>query len=157
MTRSEAEGSGTGANQNDQATWLDLVARLESMPTALPESKQEPETQSRQEPLPEAKPERSVKDLVTPAYGPRDYIAEEEPEEFVPEEPPSLAGAAPQSVLAWLGAVGAPLALVLCVIFFRNVPAVGVWALIAIFVASVVFLMWRLPQEKDDHDDGARL
>jgi hypothetical protein len=88
--------------------------------------------------------------------GPRDYTPEEEDDGYVPEDPPSLAGAEPLVVLAWIGAVGGPLALLLSAFIFRSIPMLAIVGIVAVFVASVVFLLWRLPSERgDDHDDGA--
>ncbi|KQN86370.1 hypothetical protein [Arthrobacter sp. Leaf69] len=92
--------------------------------------------------------------------GPRDYAADDGDPftgEFVPEEPPSLAGADPMTVLAWLGAVGGPVALVMSAMFWRSAPLVAILGMVAAFAASVVFLIMKLPGEKDEHDDGARL
>lgn len=95
------------------------------------------------------------------APGPRDYEAEDGdpfiPGEFVPEEPPSLAGADPMTVLAWLGAVGGPVALVMSAMFWRSAPLMAILGMVAAFAASVVFLIMKLPGEKDEHDDGARI
>jgi hypothetical protein len=79
------------------------------------------------------------------------------PGDFVPEEPPSLAGADPMTVLAWLGAVGGPVALVLSAMFWRSAPLMAILGMVAAFAASVVFLIMKLPGEKDEYDDGARL
>ncbi|GAB3248570.1 hypothetical protein [Arthrobacter pigmenti] len=89
--------------------------------------------------------------------GPRDYTPEDEDDDgYVPEDPPSLAGAEPLVVLAWIGAVGGPLALLLSAFIFRSIPMLAIVGIVAVFVASVVFLLWRLPSERgDDHDDGA--
>nr|WP_223987192.1 hypothetical protein [Arthrobacter sp. NicSoilB8] len=89
--------------------------------------------------------------------GPRDYEPEDDDGAFVPEEPPSLAGADPMTVLAWIGAVGGPIALVLSAIFWRSAPLVAILGMVAAFAASVVFLIMKLPGEKDEHDDGARI
>lgn len=95
------------------------------------------------------------------APGPRDYEGQEEdplgPGEFVPEEPPSLAGTEPLTVLAWLGAVGGPVALLISAMFWRSAPLMAVLGMVAAFAASVVFLIMKLPGEKDEHDDGARI
>jgi hypothetical protein len=88
--------------------------------------------------------------------GPRDYEVEDDGG-FVPDEPPSLAGAEPMMVLAWLGAVGGPISLLLAVMFWRTAPLMVILGIVAIFVASVVYLIMRLPQEKDENDDGARV
>ncbi len=89
--------------------------------------------------------------------GPRDYSAEEDDGAFVPDEPPSLAGSEPLTVLAWLGAVGGPIALVLSAMFWRSAPLLAILGMVAAFAVSVVFLIMKLPGEKDDHDDGARV
>jgi hypothetical protein len=88
----------------------------------------------------------------------------EEPDEhligdFVPDDPePVLAGADPAVVLAWCGALGGPLALLVCALVWRAVPGFVVALLIAAFVAGVGVLIMRLPRHKeDDGDDGARV
>lgn len=93
--------------------------------------------------------------------GPRDYDAADDdppgPGEFVPEEPPSLAGTDPLTVLAWLGAIGGPVALLLAAMFWRSAPLMAILGMVAAFAASLVFLIMKLPGEKDEHDDGARI
>ncbi len=89
--------------------------------------------------------------------GPRDYVADDDDDDFVPDIPPSLAGADPMMVLAWFGAVGGPVALVLFAMFWRSAPIVAVLGVVAAFAVAVVFLIMKLPGEKDDHDDGARV
>jgi fatty acid desaturase len=89
--------------------------------------------------------------------GPRDYAADEDTDSFVPEEPPSLAGTDPLTMLAWLGAVGGPVALLLSAMFWRTAPLLAILGIVAVFVLSVVFLIMKLPQEKDENDDGARV
>ena len=95
------------------------------------------------------------------APGPRDFGAGDDdpviPGDFVPEEPPSLAGADPMTVLAWLGAVGGPVALLMSAMFWRSAPLLAILGMVAAFAASVVFLIMKLPGEKDEHDDGARI
>ena len=60
-------------------------------------------------------------------------------------------------MLAWLGAVGGPVALVLAAMFWRSAPLMAILGIVAAFVLSVIYLIMQLPQEKDDHDDGARV
>nr|WP_256336552.1 hypothetical protein [Arthrobacter sp. ov407] len=88
--------------------------------------------------------------------GPRDYEPDDDGA-FVPEEPPSLAGADPMTVLAWIGAVGGPIALVLSAMFWRSAPLLAILGMVAAFAVAVVFLIMKLPGEKDEHDDGARI
>ncbi|WP_427132642.1 hypothetical protein [Pseudarthrobacter sp. S9] len=207
MNRPDPNSPDPGANQDD-AVWLDLVARLEGVSgpdedtqpeVKNPEVKNQevknqevknPEGKKPDGPGDGAAPARTFKDFDplglsvtapielsakerlasaagTPATaggedgpdttpGPRDY----EPDDdggFVPEEPPSLAGADPMTVLAWIGAVGGPIALVLSAMFWRSAPLVAILGMVAAFAASVVFLIMKLPGEKDEHDDGARV
>lgn len=88
--------------------------------------------------------------------GPRDYEVDDD-DAFVPEDPPSLAGIDPLTMLAWLGAVGAPVALVLSAMFWRSAPLLAILGMVVIFVGAVVYLIMKLPQEKDENDDGARV
>jgi len=78
-------------------------------------------------------------------------------EEFVPEEPPSLAGTEPLTMLAWLGAVGGPVALLLSAMFWRTAPLLAIVGIVAAFVLGTVYLIMKLPQEKNGDDDGARV
>lgn len=91
------------------------------------------------------------------ASGPRDYAAEDDAGDFIPEEPPSLAGTDPLTMLAWLGAIGAPIALLLAVMFWRSAPMLAIVGMVAMFILAVVYLIMKLPQEKDENDDGARV
>jgi hypothetical protein len=89
--------------------------------------------------------------------GPRDYAVEDHGGDFVPEEPPSLSGADPLTMLAWLGAVGGPIALLLSAMFWRSAPLLAIVGMVSAFILAVVYLIMKLPQEKDDNDDGARV
>jgi hypothetical protein len=60
-------------------------------------------------------------------------------------------------MLAWIGAVGGPLALLFTAMFWRSAPLLAVMGILATFLASVVYLIMKLPQEKDENDDGARV
>jgi len=179
MTRSDSNSSDQSANQDD-AVWLDLVSRLEGRDTAAPAGEgsapakrpfrdfdplglsgaapTEPSASERQAAARPPLPGREQKGGNQPetAHGPRDYEADDD-EPFVPEEPPSLAGTDPLTMLAWLGAVGGPIALVLSAMFWRSAPLMAVLGIVAAFVLSVIYLIMQLPQEKDEHDDGARV
>ncbi len=103
-------------------------------------------------------PAAGSNELPDTAPGPRDYESDDDDDgAFVPEEPPSLAGADPMTVLAWIGAVGGPVALVLSAMFWRSAPLLAILGMVAAFAAAVVFLIMKLPGEKDEHDDGARI
>lgn len=91
------------------------------------------------------------------AEGPRDYGVDDDDGAFVPEDPPSLSATDPLTMLAWLGAVGAPVALVLSAMFWRSAPLLAILGMVAAFIGAVVYLIMKLPQEKDENDDGARV
>lgn len=163
------------ANNDDDAVWLDLVARLESMPSTAPDEPLPPEDAAGRRPDQNSAAPRSFRDFdplglsrqaaeepksvdeeAGGAAGPRDYGAEDDGG-FVPEEPPSLAGTEPMTMLAWLGAVGGPIALLFTAMFWRSAPLLAVMGILAAFLGSVVYLIMKLPEEKDDNDDGARV
>jgi hypothetical protein len=78
-------------------------------------------------------------------------------EEFVPEEPPSLAGTDPLTMLAWLGAVGGQVSRLLSAMFWRTAPLLAIVGIVAVFVLGTVYLIMKLPEEKNGDDDGARV
>ncbi|MDD7834085.1 hypothetical protein [Paenarthrobacter sp. AB444] len=170
MNRPDPNSADQSANKDDDAVWQDLVARLEATQSA--PDKPEPESGqpnagvrksfSDFDPLglsaPAAAPSPDAAgDEQGRALGPRDFEVDEDEEPFVPEEPPSLAGTEPLTMLAWVGAVGGPIALLFTAMFWRSAPLAAILGIVAAFVASVVFLIMRLPQEKNEDDDGARI
>lgn len=188
MNRPDSEQPDQGANQDD-AVWLDLVARLESDTVAIrpqfPDAGEKPAAGTQAGPeIPGAPSFRDFDPLglagTAPAEppqaerqsgaegedgqgagaapeGPRDYEVDDGDEEFVPEEPPSLAGTEPLTMLAWLGAVGGPVALLLSAMFWRTAPLLAIIGIVAAFVLGTVYLIMKLPQEKNGDDDGARV
>ena len=200
MTKPDSGAPDPSANQDD-AVWLDLVARLEGSssgpdaemppggadarkPAGAPGSPESPAAGAAAprntgtgasfrdfDPLglaPSAPTEPSAAERLAaaspgapgstddPAQGPRDYGVDDD-DTFVPEDPPSLAGTDPLTMLAWLGAVGGPVALLLSVMFWRSAPLLAILGMVAVFILAVVYLIMKLPQEKDENDDGARV
>jgi hypothetical protein len=204
MTRPDSGSPDQSANQDD-AVWLDLVARLEAQPAtdtgaadaghaAIPGADStgadssgsvatgpdaavdtpgraasfrdfdplglagpaptEPSAAERQAAAPRA---GDGGQSGAPDLGPRDYGVEDDGGDFIPEEPPSLAGTDPLTMLAWLGAIGAPVALLLAAMFWRSAPLLAIVGMVAVFILAVVYLIMKLPQEKDENDDGARV
>lgn len=184
MTSSDPQSPDQGGDP-DEAVWLDLVSRLEGTSSTVPPSGEassplprpfrdfdplgiagaapaESAAPGRQPAVP-AEPGRDAgsgdDDDAGPGagtIGPRDYDAGDDGE-FVPEDPPSLAGTDPLTMLAWLGALGGPLALLFCAMFWRSAPLLATLGIVAVFVAAVIYLIMQLPNEKDEHDDGARV
>ncbi|MDQ0103632.1 hypothetical protein J2T10_003297 [Paenarthrobacter nicotinovorans] len=175
MNRPDPNSADQSANKDDDAVWQDLVARLEATRSTPDEQEPDPTAGPGEAP---ARPARSFRDfdplgLSTSAAvpdadpmagegqgrapGPRDFEVDDDDESFVPEEPPSLAGTEPLTMLAWVGAVGGPIALLFTAMFWRSAPLTAILGIVAAFVVSVVFLIMRLPQEKNEDDDGARI
>lgn len=189
MARPDPGAPDPGANQDD-AVWLDLVARLESDTVATRPDPPGPGRQPDKAGSP-GNPPPSFRDFdplglagTPPAglsaaereaaadaagtsgggrtsphdpAGPRDYDVDDDGGEFVPEEPPSLAGTDPLTMLAWLAAVGGPVALLLSAMFWRAAPLLAIVGIVAVFVLGTVYLIMKLPQEKNEDDDGARV
>ncbi|GAB3539834.1 hypothetical protein GCM10027403_28630 [Arthrobacter tecti] len=138
----------------DDAVWQDLVARLEETPSSeLPDTGSPTDSRSRDERVRtifEGQPGAAV-------TGPRDYspVEDEEDDTYQPPEPPALGVGDPLVVLAWLGAVGGPVSLLLIAMFWRSAPTSVMLGVVAVFIASVVFLIFRLPKTRDYDDDGA--
>ncbi|WP_323961452.1 hypothetical protein GC088_06290 [Arthrobacter sp. JZ12] len=136
----------------DDAIWQDLVARLENTPSSSidPEAGSPSGTtaEERVRAIFEAQP-------ALDAGGPRDYTAADDDESYQPPEPPALGVGDPLVVLAWLGAVCGPISLVLITMFWRSAPSSVMLGIVAVVIASVSFLIFRLPKTRDYDDDGA--
>ena len=101
------------------------------------------------------------------AVGPRDWDATsqmddaeravDEQETFVPPDPGPVMGNDPLATMAWLAAVGIPIALFVLFVFWRTAPIIVFQAGGIVCLLGVVALMWRLPAGRDpeDHDPGA--
>lgn len=185
MNRPDPNSADQSANKDDDAVWLDLVARLESTqsstveegPAAHPAEPDPGEARTSHQQSSKSFRDFDPLGLSTPAtepatdaaavpvasegagrpLGPRDFEVDDGDEAFVPEDPPSLAGTEPLIMLAWVGAVGGPIALLFTAMFWRSAPLAAILGIVAAFVAAVVYLIMRLPQEKNEDDDGARI
>lgn len=97
--------------------------------------------------------------------GPRDWPTSDEVLEledaethFTPPEPPPLFGRDPLANLAWVALVASVVVLVLALVVLRPVPSIVPQVCLAVFVAAVGVLVWRLPRSREDPDDpGARV
>ena len=161
----------------DEEVWLDLVARLEHMdasdpvhpeadsPSAAPDAAaprgggEAGEAASSPDPAVPTPAERTRAIFENPALssaGPRDYAPEDEDDGgFVPPEPPPLGTGEPLVVLSWLGTLAGPLLLLVFAMFWRSAPLAVILGTIAVFAGSAAYLLFRLPQHRDEDDDGA--
>jgi hypothetical protein len=92
--------------------------------------------------------------------GPRDYTPPDQPDEdegFTPEEPPPLGTGDPLTILAWIGAAGGPIMLLLFAMFWRNAPVAAWLGLLLVFLAGAGYLVTKLPRHRDIGDDGAEV
>lgn len=87
--------------------------------------------------------------------GPRDWAPEEVEEHFEEPDPPAVLGGSPLLTMAWAGAIGAPLAIVLCLILWPAAPAIVFQVAGVVLMASAATLIWQLPSRRDQDDDGA--
>jgi hypothetical protein len=186
MNRPDPNSADQSANKDDDAIWLDLVARLEATESSTlndapergrqgpdgagagPAKEDAPKGFKDFDPLgltspaAAATPEAQTADggpeeLEGRSLGPRDFEVDDDDDGFVPEDPPSLVGTEPLTMLAWIGAVGGPLALLFTAMFWRSAPLLAILGIVAAFAASVIYLIMRLPHEKNEDDDGARI
>ena len=190
----------TGANQDD-AVWLDLVARLRAAParrhpqddgnsgdadrslrlrrrpvqrlrspgtlrrparralrqgTAGPDDRS-PQT-ARRAPARRAPQRRDAADGPDGPAGPAGLRGDDDLSRRVRPggaAQPGRRGPADHAGLA--GRRGRPVALLLSAMFWRSAPLMAILGIVAVFAASVVYLIMKLPREKDEHDDGARV
>ena len=171
----------------DDAVWKDLVARLEGATPGPegPEAAQEPPTghfSDRQSAVypesgtdasgpapsddPEGRTDRERAEAIfrnqplTPG-GPRDYSPPDQPvddeEGFTPAEPPPLGTGDPMTVLAWIGAAGGPVTMLLFAMFWRTAPMAAWLGLLLVFLAGAGYLVTKLPRHRNPGDDGAEV
>lgn len=92
--------------------------------------------------------------------GPRDYAVADVPEDgFEPSDPEPLSSADPVLVLAWIGAIGGPIAFILLLILWQSAPAIVWLTALTALLAGWTVVIWRLPRSRNrsDDDDGAVL
>jgi hypothetical protein len=77
---------------------------------------------------------------------------------FVPPPPPPVPTPPRDRFVAWIGLLGAPGLLLLCLVTGISIPSWLPLLLVAAFVAGFVYLVVRMPREpRDPGDDGAVL
>lgn len=81
---------------------------------------------------------------------------EDESDSYQMPDPPKLPRPTLVSALSWIGAIGAPLLLLLAAVFWRTAPALLIGGAVVAFIAGFISLVFRMP-ERDEDDDGAVL
>ena len=172
---SEASGPGEqvpGAGPDPDAAWHAIVAHYGDRavlddpdhgagPTPDPPAAADPARLRRLfEPLdrPQAAPPgRSEQDTGGPS-GPDADLGRAPDAPFVPPPPPPVPGTTPDRRAAWIGALGAPVALLLSLVLGIDLPQVVALGLVAWFVGGFCYLVLTMSREpRDPGDDGARV
>jgi hypothetical protein len=98
-------------------------------------------------------------DTASPANGPRDWSAAEDPDDdrYHPPEPPPLPRGDLAARLAWAGVLLGPAFLLVAGLFWRSAPRLWLALAVLAFVGGFVTLVLRLPADRDesDGDNGA--
>lgn len=101
---------------------------------------------------------RPARDLAGRDWDGTDQIDEAEQavdaeEHFVPPDPGPVLGGDPLLTMAWIGAAGMPVFLLVVLIAWRDAPSAIVQAAAVVFVVGVAVLVWRMPHRRDPSDD----
>lgn len=163
-TGDDPDANTPGAEPSDEARWAEIVAELGDLGTDLPDLTDDDggTTAPSAVTYPVAPWVSDTRSSRTPPTG-RDWDgtdqidrAEEEvdaAEHFVPSDPGPVLGGNPLLTLAWVGAVGAPILLLVLVTVAQGAPAIIGRIALGVFGVSVALLVWRMPTHRDD-DDG---
>jgi hypothetical protein len=91
-----------------------------------------------------------------------DDMWRDDEEGYVPPPPPPLPKPTPARLLAWIGVLGAPVAVLVLIVVTqitgRHFSSWVIGGLVAAFLAGFVYLLATMPSEpRDPWDDGARV
>lgn len=75
-------------------------------------------------------------------------------EHFVPPDPGPVLGGDPLLTMAWFGAAGMPIAMLILLVVWPGAPPVLLQGAAAIFLLSCALLVWRLPRHRPDSDNS---
>ncbi|MFN8194943.1 MAG: hypothetical protein U0R80_11750 [Nocardioidaceae bacterium] len=102
--------------------------------------------------------ERAARERAAREQAAREHADDEWAERFVPPDPPPLPRPDPPVLVAWLGVLGAPLALMAVVVFSIGVPVIIGLGLAVWFLGGFAYLVSAMPSEpRDPGDDGAQV
>jgi hypothetical protein len=105
-------------------------------------------------------PEEPAAELDLPVDVPaeEDIPEPEDPDAFVPPDPPPIPRPHGARLAAWLGVFGAPILLIVAAIASFRLSSFVSTLLVVWFLCGFGYLVWQMPNERDDPDDnGARL
>ena len=103
-------------------------------------------------------PEEPAAEVDLPVEEPPEPEDAEDPDAFVPPDPPPIPRPHGPRLVAWLGVLGAPILLMVSAIASYQLSSFIAVLLVIWFLSGFGFLVWQMPNERDDPDDnGARL
>lgn len=77
---------------------------------------------------------------------------------FVPPPPPPIPRATADRLAAWLGVLGSPAVLLVCLILSIDLPQLLAYLLVAGFIGGFIYLILTMSRDpRDPGDDGARI
>ena len=136
------------SSRDEDEAWRQIVANYGDAPSVedVPRDRaQEAEAEPRTEPAAEAEP------------APASFPWEDEGR-FVPPPPPPIPRPEPRRALAWSGLFGAPLVLLVALVFGIYLPGWLSLILVGGFVGGFLYLVSTMPTEpRDPGDDGSRI
>lgn len=163
-TGDDPDANAPGAEPSDEARWAEIVAELGDLGTDLAaltdgEGTSTPPAVT----YPVAPWVSDTRSGRTPSPSGRDWDGTDQidraeaevdaAEHFVPPDPGPVLGGNPLLTLAWIGAAGAPILLLVLVTIGQRAPAIIAQVAFGVFAVSVALLVWRMPNHRDD-DDG---
>lgn len=152
-------------DSSDEARWAEIVAELGDLgidEDALDEDDDDPGSSPRvtyrvapgvPDNRPGSSPALTGRDWDGTAQIDRAESEVDDDEHFVPPDPGPIFSGNPALTLAWIGAAGGAILLLVLVVIGGSVPAIVARVTAGVFVASCAFLVWRMPHRRDHDDD----
>ena len=140
-------------SRDDDETWRSIIENYGERAT-LDEPEPEPEPDA------EPAPERGEHAETTTYSVPAPPRPEPEPEEegYTPPDPPAVPLPQGPRLVAWVGLLGAPVALLVLMAVGATVGSWIVLLLVTAFVGGFVYLVATMsPEPRDPWDDGSRI
>lgn len=85
--------------------------------------------------------------------GPRDYIVDEDDEQFTPPDPGPVASSDPFLTLGWFLLAGGLIIILLSLMVWPSAPRLFHIGCVAAVLIGGAILTWRMPRHKRDDDD----
>lgn len=162
-----SDDSLSGADSSDEARWAAIVAELGDLGSGeidLHEADTGPERSSAvtypvapgvPDHRPSTGPVLSGRDWDGTDQIDRAEAAVDDEEHFHPPDPGPVLSGNPALTLAWIGAGGSPILLLVLVVVGQGVPELAARIVAGVFVVSCAFLVWRMPHRRDDNDNDS--